>query len=59
METKIVIIDCEKAGLIGGPFAVWVVRDEKIVATTSGCASQERAQRVKAELERIYVREVA
>ena len=34
--TKVVIVDCEKAGLIGGPFAVWVVKDGKRIASTSG-----------------------
>lgn len=33
---KVAIIDCEKAGLINGPFWVMVLKDGKPVASTSG-----------------------
>ena len=33
---KVVIVDCEKAGLINGPFWVVVVKDGKVIASTSG-----------------------
>jgi hypothetical protein len=33
---KVVIIDCEKAGLIGGTFKVMVFKDGRCIAGTSG-----------------------
>jgi hypothetical protein len=43
---KVVIVDCEKAGLIGGPFAVWVVKDGKLIASTSGIRGPTGAEGV-------------
>lgn len=45
---KVVIVDCEKAGLINGPFWVLVVRGEKLAASTSGVDTLERAETIKA-----------
>jgi hypothetical protein len=56
---KVVIVDCEKAGIIGGPFSVIVVRDGKHIASRSGLRSLERAEQVAAELRSVYARRAA
>lgn len=40
------IIDCEKAGLIGGPFKVIVTKDGKLIASTSGIQGPTGAEGV-------------
>ena len=53
-EVRVVIIDAERAGIIGGPFVVWVIKGGKEVARYSGIATRERAEQRKAELEAAY-----
>lgn len=54
-EVRVVIIDAERAGIIGGPFVVWVIKGGKEAARHSFIATRELAEQRKAELEAIYV----
>jgi hypothetical protein len=56
---RVVIVDCQKAGLIGGSFAVLVIKDGTQCGSRSGLKTLERAQEVKAELEAVYARRAA
>lgn len=51
---QVVIVDCEKAGLIGGPFQVVVIKNGKQVASHSGLRSLGRAEQVRDELQKVY-----
>lgn len=52
--THVVILDCGKAGLIGGPFAVWVVKDDKVIASRSGILTMLRAEQVRDDMRDAY-----
>lgn len=49
----VAIVDCEKAGLIGGPYLVQVIKDGKLVATHSGL-TRSRAEQKQTELGDVY-----
>jgi hypothetical protein len=49
----VAIIDCEKAGIIGGPYLVQVVKDGRLVANHSGL-SRTRAEQRQTELGDVY-----
>ena len=54
-QAKVVIVDCEKAGLIGGPFTVQALRPSgKILANYSGVQTMERAKLLASSLAARY-----
>ena len=51
---KVVIIDCEKAGMIGGPFQVIVTKDGKYIAGHSGIRGMTGAEGVARNFRHTY-----
>lgn len=52
---KIVVVDCEKAGLIGGPFAVLVIEGTKQIASRSGIQTREAAETAAEDFGEVYM----
>jgi hypothetical protein len=51
---EVVVIDCDKAGLIGGPFQVVVLKDGKVCASHSGIQGPTGAAGVAQNFRRAY-----
>lgn len=52
---QVKVVDCEKAGLIGGPFMVVVIdEDDKMVASTSGIQGPTGAEGVAQDYRSAY-----
>lgn len=49
------VIDCDATGFIGAPYAVYVIRDDgKVCSSTSGIQSLNRAHGIAAEYRASY-----